>query len=259
MRGLVNCGNTCYFSTAIQCLAHVPPLSKHLFLNDYEGKCKITKEYEKITRQLFLSVETTPVDPSTLLSEFRNKFSSFTGNEQHDAQEVIVHMIDVLENSLGKELIQNIFNGTEVQETVYPGGVSRKEETFTTMILDPNSNSKLESILEKRWKHSGIEGYTDDSGKKHNVAAVGRKVTKWPRIIGFTFSMYNSKFEIEIPEIFEGRHLFAVVLHMGIMWGGHYALAVKRYGKWYIKDDETVREIDTVPTKGTFYMAWYRP
>jgi ubiquitin C-terminal hydrolase len=240
-------------------LAHVPALSKHLFLNEYEGKCRITKEYEKIARQLFLSGETTPVNPSSLLSEFRSKFPSFTGNEQHDAQEVIVHMIDVLESSLGKELIQEIFNGTEVQETVYPGGVSRKEETFTTMILEPNSNSKLESILEQRWKHIGIEGYMDDTGKKHNVAAVGRKVTKWPKVIGFTFAMYNSKFEIEIPETFEGRHLFAVVLHMGIMWGGHYALAVKRYGKWYIKDDETVREIDFIPKKGTFYMAWYRP
>lgn len=259
MRGLINCGNTCYFSTAIQCLTHIPPLSKHFFLNDYKGPCKITKEYEKTARALFLSGETRPVDPSALLSEFRSKFPSFIGNQQHDAQEVIVHMIDVFENSLGKQCIQNIFNGIEVQETVYPGGKSLKEETFTTMILEPQRNCTLETLLRERWKHSGVEGYTDESGKKHNVAAISRRVTKWPRIIGFTFSMYNSKFQIEIPEKFEDRFLFAVVLHMGIMWGGHYALAVKRYGKWYIKDDESVREIQDAPTKGTFYMAWYRP
>ena len=259
MRGLLNLGNTCYFNTAIQCLAHVPPLSKHLFLNKYEGTCKLTREYQKVARQLFLSGASDPVDPSDLVAEFRTKFSSFANAGQHDAQEVIVCMIDILENSLGKELVQGIFNGTEVQETVYPGGKSVKEESFTTMILDPNSDSKLETILEERWKHSALADYTDDTGKTHHVAAVGRRVTKWPRIIGFTFSMYNSKFQIEIPEEFEGRYLFAVVLHAGIMWGGHYALAVKRYGKWYIKDDDSVTELPNAPTKGPFYMAWYRP
>ena len=259
MRGLVNLGNTCYFNTAIQCLAHVPALSKHLFLNDYEGTCALTKEYQKVARQLFLSGKDDPVLPDKLLNEFRTKFSSFAGGGQHDAQEVIVCMIDVLETSLGKDIIQEIFNGVEVQETVYPGGKSVKEEVFTTMILDPNSDSKLETILENRWKHAGISDYQDDTGKTHRVAAIGRKVTKWPKVMGFTFSMYNSKFQIEIPQDIEGRHLFAVVLHAGIQWGGHYALAVKRYGKWFIKDDDSVTELSEPPTKGSFYMAWYRP
>jgi ubiquitin C-terminal hydrolase len=259
MRGLANLGNTCYFNTAIQCLAHVPPLSKHLFLNDYTGECAVTREYQRIARQLFLVSGTGPVDPSGLLSEFRTKFSEFANTGQHDAQEVIVCLIDLFEKSLGKQLIQDIFNGEETQETVYPGGKSEVRHPFTTLILDVNSNSKLESILADRMKHAGISDYVDDTGRRHRVAAVGRSVTKWPRVIGFTFAMYNSKFQIEIPETFEGRYLFAVVLHAGITWGGHYALAVKRYGKWYIKDDESVTELNEPPLKGPFYMAWYRP
>lgn len=259
MRGLVNLGNTCYFNTAIQCLAHVPALSKYIFLNDYEGSCKITKEYRKVAQKLFLSGADDPVNPSELLAEFRTKFPSFAGGGQHDAQEVIVCMIDVLESSLGKELIQGIFNGVEIQETVFPDGVSKREEVFTTMILEPTCNSTLESILKNRWSHSAISDYVDDSGKKHHVAAIGRKISKWPKVIGFTFSMYSSKFQIEIPETFEGRHLFAIVLHAGIQWGGHYALAVKRYGKWYMKDDDSVTELNETPTKGMFYMVWYRP
>lgn len=259
MRGLVNLGNTCYFNTAIQCLAHCPALSKHLFFNDYTGDCNLTREYQKVAKQLFLSGASDPVNPQSLLSVFRTQFSSFSNNGQHDAQEVIVCLIDIFEKSLGKDFIQDIFNGEEVQETVFPGGSSMTKETFTTLILDVNSNSKLETILENRWKHAGIADYLDDTGRRHRVAAVGRKVTRWPKIIGFTFSMYNSKFQIEIPEKFEGRHLFAVVLHAGIVWGGHYALAVKRYGKWYLKDDESVTELTEPPTKGLFYMAWYRP
>ena len=156
MRGLVNLGNTCYFNTAIQCLAHVPALSKHLFLNDYEGTCALTKEYQKVARQLFLSGKDDPVLPDKLLNEFRTKFSSFAGGGQHDAQEVIVCMIDVLETSLGKDIIQEIFNGVEVQETVYPGGKSVKEEVFTRLKFLKNLRVDIFLQLYFMQEYSGV-------------------------------------------------------------------------------------------------------
>lgn len=258
MRGLLNLGNTCYFNTAIQCLAHVPPLSKHLFANEYDGQCDITKEYQTVVQALFISGKTDPVDPSDLLAAFRSRFPSFNNNGQHDAQEVIVCMIDILENSIGPEFIQKIFNGKDVQETVYPGGKSQKENSFTTVILEPTEPTSLTNLISKLQKYEGISGYTDDAGRTHHVAAVGRKITHWPRVIGFTFSMYDRKFPIEIPEEFEGRKLYAAVIHQGIQWGGHYALIVRRYDKWYLKDDDSVTELKEPPRSGPFYMAWYR-
>jgi ubiquitin C-terminal hydrolase len=258
MRGLVNLGNTCYFNSAIQCLAHVPALSKYLFLTSYDGPCAITREYQKIAKQLFLKDGKDPIDPSKLLDEFRKKFPQFANSSQHDAQEVIVQLIDVFENSLGKQIVQKIFNGEEVQETTYPDGSSSTTTTFTTLILDVNSNSKLEQLLEERLRHSIISDYIDSAGKKHHVAAIQRRIHKWPTVIMFTFAMYERKYKIEIPLTFEGKFLFAVVLHMGIQWGGHYAMAVKRYDKWFIKDDDSVREISEPPTSGSFYMACYR-
>jgi len=212
-----------------------------------------------VAKQLFLSGKSEPVDPRDLLTVFKTKFSAFADGGQHDAQEVIVCLIDVLEQSLGKDLITDIFNGEEVQETVYPGGVSKRPEIFTTLILDVNSETDLVTLLKDREKHVGISDYIDDTGKKHNVAAIGRRVTKWPKILCFTFSMYSRKFPIEIPNEIHDRKLFAVVLHSGMMFGGHYAIAVKRYGKWYIKDDDTVSELNEPPRKGPFYMALYRP
>lgn len=259
MRGLFNLGNTCYFNTAIQCLAHVPTLSRHLFLNEYEGDCDITREYQIVAKQLFLSGKSDPVDPRSLVAAFKTKFSAFNDGGQHDAQEVIVCLIDVLEQSLGKQFISEIFNGEETQETVYPGGVSKRSGTFTTIILDVNSETNLTDLLTAREKHSFISDYVDDTGKKHHVAALGLKVTRWPKILIFTFSMYSRKFPIEIPNEIHGKKLFAVVLHSGMMCGGHYAIAVKRYDKWYIKDDDTVSELREPPSKGPFYMALYRP
>jgi ubiquitin C-terminal hydrolase len=212
-----------------------------------------------VAKQLFLSGKSDPVDPRALLAVFKTKFSAFADGGQHDAQEVIVCLIDIFEKSLGKEFITEIFNGEEIQETVFPGGVSKRSEIFTTLILDVNSETDLVTLLKEREKHVGISDYIDENGNKHNVAAIGRRVIKWPKILCFTFSMYSRKFPIEIPTEIYDRKLFAVVLHSGMMFGGHYAIAVKRYGKWYIKDDDTVSELNEPPRKGPFYMALYRP
>lgn len=260
MRGLVNLGNSCYFNTAVQCLAHVPPLSKYLFEVDLEGlECDVTREYQRVAKQLFLKgAGDGPVDPSALLGAFRTRFPSFAGTGQHDTHEVITLLVDVFEKSLGTKFVQSIFNGTEVQETVYPGGLSSRPSQFVSLILSVEGTSKLEDLLKTREKHTGIEGYVDDAGTRHHVAATRTRVTSWPRVTAFTFSMYSHKFAIEIPEVFEGRRLFAAVIHQGVSWGGHYLLAVRRFDKWYTKDDDVVTELPGPPLNGPFYMVWYR-
>jgi ubiquitin C-terminal hydrolase len=261
MRGLWNLGNTCYFNTAIQCLAHVPPLTKHFFsLPPYEGSCHITREYQKVVRALFTKDQTEPVRPGDLLGAFRVRFPQFASNEQHDAQEVILHLIDVFEVSLGKEVIQEIFNGEDSQETAWSEGKSVVKSSFTTLFLDVTEPCRLHDLLKDRQNERSLEGFVDNNGKRFEAAAICNKVTKWPRIVSFSFSMYEYKFPVEIPFEFEGRKLFACVLHQGAQRGGHYALLVRRFDKWYIKDDESVREFPDIKTfKGEFYQAWYRP
>jgi len=261
MRGLWNIGNSCWFNTSIQCLAHVPPLTKHLFsLPPYTGPCDITREYQKIVRELFTKDKTEPVSPSDLLGAFRLRFPQFVTGQQHDAQEAILLLIDVFEQSLGKELIQEIFNGEDSQETLWNDGMSTVKSPFTTLVLDVSEPCRLQDLLEDRFEERNIEGYVDAQGRTHEVAGIRNRVSKWPRIVSFSFSMYDYKFPIEIPFEFEGKKLFACVLHQGVQRGGHYALLVRRFEKWYIKDDESVREIPDIKTfKGEWYQAWYRP
>ena len=118
-------------------------------------------------------------------------------------------MIDVFEQSLGKEFVTGIFNGEDAQETIYPDGMSSRLSPFTTMILDVSEPGSLVDLLTDRSEHKAIEGYTDDRGKTHHCAAVRNVVRRWPKIIGFSFSMYDYKFPVEIPLEFEGRKLFA--------------------------------------------------
>jgi ubiquitin C-terminal hydrolase len=206
-----------------------------------------------------LKDRTEPLSPNDLLGAFRVRFPQFAGHGQHDAQEVILLLIDVFEKSLGKELIQEIFNGEDSQETLWSEGMSTVKTPFTTLVLDVNEPCRLQDLLDDRLEEHEIEGYLDAQGKTHDVAAIRHRVTKWPRITSFSFSMYDYKFPIEIPFEFEGRKLFACVLHQGVQRGGHYALLVRRFNKWYLKDDETVREVEPTSFKGEFYQAWYRP
>jgi len=261
MRGLYNLGNTCYFNTAIQCLAHVPPLSKFFFETNLENcPCDITKEYQKVVKELFTRDKPDPVSPSDLLGAFKVRFPFFADFHQHDAQEVILHLIDVFESSLGKELITDMFNGEEVQETIWAQGSSVIKTPFTTVFLDVSEPCRLQDLLEEKRKSILIQNYKDDTGTVHSNAEVKTHVSQWPKFISFTFSMYEYKFPIEIPLEFEGRKLFACVMHSGHRNKGHYALLVRRFDKWFVKDDERVHEIPQVHTlRGEFYQVWYRP
>ena len=157
-------------------------------------------------------------------------------------------LIDVFEKSLGKELVQEIFNGEDSQETLWDTGMSTVKTPFTTLVLDVSEPCRLQDLLDDRLEEQPIEGYVDSNGKTHEMAAVRHRVSKWPRIVSFSVSMYDYKFPIEIPFEFEG-----------VQRGGHYALLVRRFNKWYLKDDETVREVEPTNFKGEFYQAWYRP
>lgn len=261
MRGLWNLGNTCYFNTAVQCLAHVPPLTKHFFDTDLsDSECLITREYQRVIEQLFTKGKTDPVNPRDLFNAFKSKFPQFSDNMQHDAQEVILHLVDAFEKSLGKEFVTNLFNGEETQVTSWGEHSSTRKTTFTTLLLDVSEPCRLQDLVKDRADPISIENYIDDSGQVHSKATVQTHVSRWPKFTNFSFSMYDHKFPIEIPFEFEGLKLFACVIHHGHQNGGHYALLVRRFDKWYIKDDERVTEIQDVRViRGEFYQAWFRP
>jgi hypothetical protein len=168
-------------------------------------------------------------------------------------------MIDTLEETLGKEFIKNIFNGEETTETVYPGGRSLYHNDFVTMLFPlGGGTADLMELIKNKNNFQKISEYRDDKGIEHTEAETRTTVTRWPTIISFTFGMYGEKTVVRIPQEFEGKRLFAAVVHQGGPNGGHYALAVKRHGEWYLKDDESVLKMSEPPMNGYFYMVWYR-
>ena len=256
-RGLMNLGNTCYLNSALQILAHVPDLTNHLFRNPYEGECELTREYSKLVRELWKK-DQEAFSPRDFHRVFMQKYPQFVQFHPHDVQEVILCIIDTLEKSLGVGFIQNIFNGTETQEIVYPNGTSRKEHDVTTIVLTPSeSGQSLADLMKKRERFEAFSGYIDDAGKEYHAAVSKTSITKYPETLLFSFNQYQKKNAVLVPQRFENYALAGLVVHYGTSYGGHYAVFVKHKGTWRYIDDDTVVEKQP-PEAGDYYIAWYK-
>lgn len=211
-----------------------------------------------MVRALFSNKFSDPVCSQALIGAFKTQFPRFDNLNQHDSQEVILCVIDTLEKSLGKEFIKNIFNGEETTETYYPGGKYESRNEFTTQLFMVNEHSDLSDLVKNKNYFQNISEYQDDNKTIHEHASTRTIVTRWPKVISFTFGMYGRKYVVRIPDTFEEKKLFAVIVHQGGTRGGHYSVAILRNDVWYLKDDESVSELSEPPKQGHFYMVWYR-
>ena len=250
-RGLLNIGNTCYFNSAVQCLAHVPALTNR-FLREgpYDGSCEVTRAYSQLVRKMWSQKNKDPLDPRELVDVFRSKFTDFTPLQQHDAHEAVLALLDALEKSLGLDYMKPIFYGKEEQVVVFPGGTSSRTNDFCSLFVDSPEH------LKNYDKYHILSDYVDDAGKKYNAAAMQTVI----RDTGDCLSViFTQKCPVEIvPDTYHGMKLFVIVAHWGMFHGGHYAAYVKHKGKWRLADDDTSMDVDAPDGRTMCSMAWYK-
>ena len=120
MKGLTNLGNTCYFNCALQCLLQTPVLSNHFIKHSYHGECEFTREYGSFVKKYWTDKETKMENPKKLLGLFRGKFKQFDNSQEHDAQESLMCILDMIENAI--PCVKDMFYGTLTKEVIYPNG-----------------------------------------------------------------------------------------------------------------------------------------
>jgi ubiquitin C-terminal hydrolase len=260
MKGINNLGNTCYFSSILQCLLQIPQLSNYFLLKKYEGNCEFTREYQICVHTIWKHKET--FNPHNLLTIFKKKYTQFDNRGQHDSQEAFLCIIDILEKSLS-DFIKKLFYGENTQETICKSGKSIKKENFNIIILFPNKEqTHINDLLKKSQKWNGIKDYEDNNGKMWNAAATRTIASELPYILVISFRMYERKIKIQLEEDIDfcGTQytLFATSNHQGSTPnGGHYIAFTKHKNIWYLKDDEMCKQHD-FPLVEYHYLSFYK-
>jgi len=253
MKGIENHGNTCYFNTALQCLLYIPVLSNYFIRHPYEGECLFTKEYSNLCKTYWTKGQS-KVDIIPLITHFREKFPRFGSREQHDVQETIMCIIDILERAEPK--LKEWFYGKKTQETIWPGGKSSNEEEFSVHLI--NSEGKdLGKMLSESTDWNTIENFEDAEGKKHHVATTRMLFSKLPQLLMISFDRKSHIHIIEklIIDKYE-YNLISTAVHVGRQYDGHYVSFVKRKNKWFLIDDDTIQEHELPEEAGYYFMVY---
>ncbi len=194
------------------------------------------------------------INVKPLLESFQKKFPRFKTNEQHDVQEAILCIIDIIERA--RPDIKPWFYGKKTQETIWPDGKSSKVEDFSVHIITSSGNDMGEMLL-KSTDWNTIENFEDTEGKMHHLATSRMVFSEFPKVLMISF---DRKSHIKILEkLIIDKHEYTLIssaLHVGNQNDGHYVSFVKSKNNWYLIDDETIKQHDLPEEAGFYFMVY---
>jgi len=210
-KGIPNYGATCWFNALMQCLKHSRKWENYESVDD------------PFTREFLKFMIPGNYEPRPFLTEFVKKFPSW-GGMPNDAQEALLLILDILENTI--KLTD--FTGEIIQTITYPTGTSVTKYPFTIFTFE---------------KDLVLSDYKDSSGKIHKVSIQQNFITKKPKIL--VASVDN------IEKVDFGEPFALIPWCMG-----HYVAFVKDNSSWYLIDDDSVTKASANMTR-RYYLAFY--
>ena len=110
LTGLINLGNTCYMNSAMQCLSACQPLTKYFLSGNFKEDINLRKKEYKMCKEFYRLLVgmweenciVKPVSFKQTLSHFNCYFSGWL---QHDSQEAMSALIELLHLSTSYEVV----------------------------------------------------------------------------------------------------------------------------------------------------------
>lgn len=289
--GLQNIGNTCYMNSAIQLFMKCSVLRKFLLINKfYNPKLNNYKNFIESYGK------NTIVNPSIIKSMVAKKNSLFMGNDQNDAHEFLISLLDDFNDSLieeynyirdkkiGSALINNIpmnklmdklFNINITNSLTCPkcnnNSITHTNEKILSLPIKDTNNYTLIDALND---FMDIEILNDNNKwlcEKCNMYVNGKKelsindTSKYLIIQLKRFGNNNNTTKInsliDIPielKINDDIYILrSFIVHSGGLNGGHYISLGKVLDKWYLYNDSSVSEINDTITLNNYLRSAY--
>ena len=109
--GLLNIGNTCYMNSGLQCLSHAYPLTRHFISGDFQADLntdnvlgsngEVAREYAVLLKELWFGGGDHTA-PRSFKRAVDNTKDTFRGRNQHDAQEFMDFLLDMIHEDLNR-------------------------------------------------------------------------------------------------------------------------------------------------------------
>lgn len=249
VNGFYNLGNTCYLNSTLQLLFAIPELKEYFvnknFLEELNNNLKKInfKKDNNIKKNIlfiqnFFSLITDynnnnnkTLVPKNLLVSIQNMYDDFKGHEQHDSQEILLIILDLMHENLKYEVEVN-YQGTAKNETDllviesinalskilnykysiinelfygmyyyqyfstekinYNKCISKKFEHFNNLTLEFDGNNLIEN-LDIFFKNEVLESklYDEESKNKYHVSK-NIKIVNSPKYLFITLKKYSN-------------------------------------------------------------------
>lgn len=258
MKGLINCGNTCYLNAGLQMFIQNNDFINLILKNDANNS--ILEILSKFLNE-YISSKKKSICPITVKELVEQKNSIFVGNQQNDAGEFIIFFLDIINDELKKKNIDNelfeIHTKIKIKCKLKKClNISTQIEKINFLLLDINDNfTTLDDCYidyNKRIKFENDELYFCDKCNAKRIASKRIEIIHFPKhliiylkrfIYDGTRCFKNNK-SIDIPLCWKNYNLQGIIFHSGSLYSGHYIYIGKNNNKWYMFNDNDVSEID---------------
>lgn len=226
MKGLPNAGQTCYLNAALQCLVYCPNITNY-FLGNHEPDAlnpkkklasALATEYAAFVRAYWtIDPQIHTADPSAVRAAFVKACRGFAADQQHDAHEALVCLLDKLHDGLSKlkpgdlavaatttvrakpwtdalkntsSVVSEVFRGQIETTVTAPGYTSLAYDHFTCLSLAITNCSSLKQCLQHHMANESLDAYkVDDSTTV--AASLQKRFTYLPRVLAVHLKRFD--------------------------------------------------------------------